>query len=103
MSGKYPDDWLIIAERIKKEAGWKCQRCGSSNTTHNARVLTVHHLDQNKSNCKCSNLVALCQRCHLAFQAQPDDLNQEFLFGNSFCSWFKVLAEKYKKKEDERG
>ena len=29
-------------------------------------VLTVHHIDGNPSNCDRSNLIALCQRCHLA-------------------------------------
>jgi len=29
-------------------------------------VLTVHHIDADKSNNDRSNLVALCQRCHLA-------------------------------------
>lgn len=34
------------------------------------RVLTVHHLDGNKANCRWWNLVALCQRCHLAIQGK---------------------------------
>jgi len=102
MSGKYPDDWPVIAERIKSAAGWKCQRCGAPNSKKGHYVLTVHHLDKNKSNCKDSNLVALCQKCHLHFQANPDDVNQEFLFGNSFCLWWRILAQKYKKGDDER-
>jgi hypothetical protein len=32
------------------------------------RILTVHHLDQNKANCRWWNLVALCQRDHLIVQ-----------------------------------
>lgn len=32
------------------------------------RILTVHHLDENKANCRWWNLVALCQRCHLRMQ-----------------------------------
>jgi hypothetical protein len=32
------------------------------------RVLTVHHLDGDKANCRWWNLVALCQRCHLQIQ-----------------------------------
>lgn len=34
------------------------------------RVLTVHHLDGNKDNCRWWNLPALCQSCHLKIQAQ---------------------------------
>lgn len=32
------------------------------------RILTVHHLDEDKSNCRWWNLAALCQRCHLRMQ-----------------------------------
>ncbi len=34
------------------------------------RMLTVHHLDLNKSNCADWNLAALCQGCHLTIQAK---------------------------------
>ena len=33
-------------------------------------VLTVAHLDHNPSNCDYSNLRALCQRCHLRYDAK---------------------------------
>jgi hypothetical protein len=33
-------------------------------------VLTVHHLDEVKSNLQSWNLAALCQRCHLRIQAR---------------------------------
>lgn len=36
------------------------------------RVLTVHHLDMDKSNCNWWNLAALCQGCHLHIQAKVD-------------------------------
>jgi len=32
-------------------------------------VLTVAHLDHNPQNCGLGNLVALCQRCHLWYDA----------------------------------
>ncbi len=34
------------------------------------RVLTVHHLDKDKANCRWWNLAALCQRCHLTIQGR---------------------------------
>lgn len=34
------------------------------------RILTVHHLDGNKANCRWWNLAALCQRCHLQIQGK---------------------------------
>ena len=33
------------------------------------RVLTVHHLDGDKGNCRWWNIPALCQSCHLKIQA----------------------------------
>lgn len=34
------------------------------------RILTVHHLDGCKANCRWWNLAALCQRCHLQIQGK---------------------------------
>jgi hypothetical protein len=34
------------------------------------RILTVHHLDGDKRNCRWWNLSALCQRCHLQIQGR---------------------------------
>ncbi len=34
------------------------------------RILTVHHLDGDKANCRWWNLAALCQRCHLRVQGR---------------------------------
>lgn len=34
------------------------------------RILTVHHLDGDKLNCRWWNLAALCQRCHLSIQGR---------------------------------
>lgn len=36
------------------------------------RILTVHHLDQDKANCRWWNLVALCQRDHLLIQRKVE-------------------------------
>lgn len=33
-------------------------------------VLTVAHLDHNPANCAEDNLVAMCQRCHLAYDSE---------------------------------
>lgn len=67
----YPDDWPEIARRIKEQAGWECERCGAPHG-ETPNVLTVHHLDGDKSNVHEWNLAALCQRCHLAIQNKVD-------------------------------
>lgn len=68
-TGDYPANWKEIARRVKDEADWRCVRCG---TKHGPPpdVLTVHHLDGDKSNCAWWNLAALDQRCHLSIQAR---------------------------------
>lgn len=44
----------LLPELVAVEARW--------------RILTVHHLDGVKANCRWWNLVSLCQRCHLRTQ-----------------------------------
>lgn len=78
-SGEYPDNWEDIARRLKELVGWKCEHCGHPHDPASGYVLTVHHLDMNPANCNFTNIVALCQRCHLRIQAQYKP-GQLFLF-----------------------
>lgn len=50
------------------------------------RILTVHHLDGNKLNCRWWNLAALCQRCHLTIQGKVKMHRPYFL---EHSEWFK--------------
>lgn len=72
---EYPDDWDDIAFRIKCEAGWKCEKCGrqcrfpgDSFDTHR-RTLTVAHINHVTMDSRDENLVALCPKCHLEYDA----------------------------------
>lgn len=56
------------------------------------RILTVHHLDMNKLNCRWWNLAALCQRCHLQIQGKVK-MHQTYPFEHS--EWFKPFAAGY--------
>lgn len=53
------------------------------------RVLTVHHLDEDKMNCRWWNLAALCQRCHLRMQ-RGVVMGRPYHFEHS--EWFKPFA-----------
>jgi hypothetical protein len=64
-SGEYPPDWDDKAREIKEAAGWKCERCGIPHNLAENRMMTVHHLDGNKTNCEPYNLACLCRPCHL--------------------------------------
>lgn len=89
---RYPSDWPAIAAAIRERAGDRCEcdgRCGGRSCTatvgavarcyaRNGRahpvtgsrvVLTVAHLDHTPENCDPANLLALCQACHLAYDA----------------------------------
>lgn len=50
------------------------------------RILTVHHLDGDKSNDQWWNTLALCQRCHLSIQTKVDP-NTPWMLEHS--DWFK--------------
>ena len=88
MSGEYPPEWPIIAERVKERAAWRCVRCSMHHAPRNGYTLTVHHLDGNKSNCEKWNLAALCQRCHLRIQATIS-MGQAFLFPDLHTAWMR--------------
>jgi len=78
----YPATWQRgdIQREIYARAGWRCEHCGAqfapgdtrhptiTNRDGKPRILTVHHINGDPSDCRYENLVALCQRCHLHVQ-----------------------------------
>jgi hypothetical protein len=87
--GEYPSNWIDIANEIKNAAGWRCIRCKSPNDRDTGHVLTVHHWDGNKANCRWWNLLALCQKCHLIIQAKVNP-DRPWVFVHS--DWFQPYA-----------
>lgn len=57
-----------------------------------ARILTVHHLNEVKLDCRWWNLVALCQRDHLTIQGRVK-LHRPWMLEHS--EWFKPFAAGY--------
>jgi len=53
------------------------------------RILTVHHLNGVKHDCRWWNLVALCQRCHLSVQSR---VTMERVYPFEHSDWFKPYA-----------
>ena len=98
-TGKYPKDWKEIAKRIKEKAGWKCERCGHPDDKGSGHVLTVHHLDWNRSNCADWNLAALCQRCHLHVQGKVV-MSQIWMLSHS--AWMQPHVDGYIKSMTEK-
>lgn len=91
----YPKDWPEIAKRVKDKSQWKCERCGHANEVETGHVLTVHHLDGDKSNCAEWNLAALCQRCHLRIQGRIKMDQLFFIEITGMAEWFKPHYEGY--------
>jgi hypothetical protein len=79
----YPAQWEagLIQWEINSLANWQCEHCGmlfprgdtraitARNRNGQPVVLTVHHLNGQKNDCRWQNLLACCQGCHLHIQA----------------------------------
>lgn len=90
---RYPDNWEEIALNVKREADWKCQRCGKqcrpgylsiaqwlTTQTHQPDyeerdrhpqkwTLTVAHLDHDPENPD-ARLMAMCAPCHRKYDGK---------------------------------
>lgn len=94
-SPPYPPDWVAISKRIRARAGDRCEcigECGLHRTHPGPRrcvelngqpaawangkvVLTVAHLNHEPADCRDDNLKAMCQRCHLRYDADHHKRN----------------------------
>lgn len=92
--GTYPENWPEIAQKLKFKHNQRRKRCNHINERETGYVLTVHHLDGNKTNCAEWNLAILCQRCHLHIQAKVK-FEQLTLPGFKHSDWFKPHLEGY--------
>lgn len=91
-TGEYPPNWKEIAQDVKEAANWRCVRCQHPHDVEAGYMLTVHHLDLNKSNCEWWNLAALCQKCHLQIQHKVV-MERDWMFEHS--EWFKPYVAGY--------
>ena len=98
--GDYPVNWPDIARRIKDKAGWECVRCKHPHMPEINYVLTVHHLDMDKTNCEDWNLAALCQRCHLSIQSRVD-FHQFYMLDHS--AWMEPYVRGFEESQGLRG
>jgi len=88
---RYPKDWKAISLEVRERAGWRCEGspghypdCRAVNGEPHPRtgskvVLTVAHLDHMPENVGMPgdrpNLMAMCQRCHLTYDAKEHSKN----------------------------
>ena len=83
---RYPADWRQISDGVRfGRAQRRCECDGRCGRGHEGRceavhggmtaagkpvILTVAHLDHTPENCDPRNLMAACQACHLAYDAE---------------------------------
>src|ERR1051325_557182 len=89
---RYSENWHEFSREIRFErARNRCEWCGAENhkphpVTGSKVVLTVAHLDGKDGICQCEkergkkcaiaeHVVALCQRCHLTYDADRHKFN----------------------------
>jgi len=79
----YCKDWKLRSKFIRFfRAKNKCEFCGVENykpnpLTGSKVILTVAHLDHNIENNSFFNLRALCQKCHLSYDAKHHSQNRQ--------------------------
>jgi 5-methylcytosine-specific restriction endonuclease McrA len=84
----YPRNWKAIAARIQDGGGGRrCEQCGHRTDPVGYYVLAVHHIDGDRANNADENLVALCQRCHLALHARK--LVGQRMFEFAWPTWWR--------------
>jgi hypothetical protein len=73
---QYPAGWKAIARATRERAGNVCQMpgCGARHrwihpVTGSIVFLQASHRDHNRADCSPGNLWALCQCCHLRYDA----------------------------------
>lgn len=74
MSGKttYPKLFYKNRKLVFMRDEDKCQCCGCTENGIHTNNLIVHHIDCDRGNNSMSNLITLCQQCHMSLHAKFD-------------------------------
>jgi hypothetical protein len=83
---EYHPKWKLISKLIRvNRAKNKCEWCGVENYSRVMRsnglttiILTVAHIDHDKTNNRFGNLAALCQKCHLGHDIKQHADNRKY-------------------------
>lgn len=81
---EYHPKWSLISQLIRVvRADNKCEWCGAENyqphpITGSKVILTVAHIDRDKTNNRFLNLAALCQKCHLGHDIEQHKYNRKY-------------------------
>ncbi|WP_375435065.1 HNH endonuclease [uncultured Hymenobacter sp.] len=81
---RYHPKWRLISRLVRfRRAGNRCEWCQALNyephpITGSKVILTVAHLDRDRTHNRFSNLAALCQRCHLNYDRRAHIYNRRY-------------------------
>lgn len=98
---EYHPKWKLISRLIRfKRANNCCELCGAENyqphpVTGSKVILTVAHMDHDKTNNRFWNLKALCQRCHLGHDIKQHAANRKY--GRKHNSDHQIKLDLWKK------
>ena len=70
--------------KIRQRDNFICQKCGITEEEHSIlynRMLSIHHIDYNKQNCKETNLITLCTKCNSRVNFNRDYWKKYFVNG----------------------
>lgn len=70
LKGDYPRVFYKNRKLVMERDEDKCQCCGCERDGQFTNRLTVHHIDTDKGNNSPSNLITLCQQCHLSLHGK---------------------------------
>lgn len=86
------DAWETAAADARMDDGPDGYQIARYDIEAQWRILTVHHLDNVKANCRWWNLAALCQRCHLQIQGT---VQMSRVWPWEHSEWFKPYVAGY--------
>jgi DNA-directed RNA polymerase subunit RPC12/RpoP len=88
----YNIEWTKqLKESIRQRDNYICQNCGMTEKEHLIvydRILTIHHIDYDKQNCKEDNLLSLCSQCNSRV-----NFNRDYWY-----AYFRYIIDKITKK-----
>lgn len=72
-----------LKSKIRKRDNYICQLCGileAKLVLKFKKKLSVHHIDYNKMNIELTNLISLCQKCHMKTNGNRDYYYAYFMY-----------------------
>lgn len=91
----YPFVWNKISEHVRRDANYECSMCGKAYLLPEFKsVLTVHHFNGEKADCRRRNLESMCWTCHLQDHSPPNGLKERYC--RQCKAWFKSWAYLYR-------